>query len=98
MKTLVNGIYFLGFVASYNGIYLLGDMGQVDDPERSPYDDNREVWRSWQRACFGSKKPQVQVLSPRPAAKSAHTQENPRGNAGVFLLRAWEGTIVLSAV
>lgn len=26
MKTLVNGIYFLGFVASYNGIYLLGDM------------------------------------------------------------------------
>jgi hypothetical protein len=26
LKTLVNGIYFLGFVASYNGIYLLGDM------------------------------------------------------------------------
>lgn len=33
MKTLVNGIYFLGFVASYNGIYLLGDMACTFIPQ-----------------------------------------------------------------
>jgi hypothetical protein len=41
LKTLVNGIYFLGFVASYNGIYLLGDMIRFKSEKR--YHDKQRV-------------------------------------------------------
>lgn len=75
MKTLVNGIYFLGFVASYNGIYLLGDM----TPYRSAPQRHTHIVAERAREDF------VEIEEPADTeeAKSEEVENRPADSADI---------------